>query len=90
MKKSKHCSHKRNVFMHPTHDTSAFTTVSGMVGGVVKAISAKPRLMTISLNFSNVMFYAAVSATVGYFVKLGLDRLAAKFKSKDNNQNFQK
>lgn len=77
--------------MHSTHDTGTFTTVSGMVGGVVKAISAKPVLMTISFGtLSNVMFYAAASATVGYFVKLGLDRLSSKFKSKDNNQKSPK
>lgn len=71
--------------MHPTHDTGSFTTVSGIVGGVVKAISAKSVLMTISFGtLSNVLFYAAASATVGYFVKLGLDSLAAKFKSKAN------
>lgn len=78
-------------FMHPTHDTSAFTTVSGMVGGVVKAISAKPLLMAVSFGtLTNVMFYAAASATVGYFVKLGLDRLSDRFKSKHNNQNSTK
>lgn len=77
--------------MHPTQDTSAFTTVSGMIGGVVKAISVKPVLMAISFGtLSNVMFYAAASATVGYFVKLSLDRLTSKVKSKDNNQNFPK
>lgn len=77
--------------MQPTQDTSAFTTVSGMVGGVVKAITVKPVLMAISFGtLSNVMFYAAASATVGYFVKLGLDRLSSKFKSKSNDQNSPK
>ncbi len=77
--------------MHPTQDTGTFTTVSGMVGGVVKAITAKPVLMAISFGtLSNVMFYAAASATVGYFVKLGLDRLSSKFKSKSNDQNSPK
>lgn len=63
--------------MPPTQDTGTFTTVSGMVGGVVRTISAKPILMTISFGTrSNAMFYAAASATVGYFVKLGLDHIA--------------
>lgn len=74
--------------MHPTHDTGTFTTVSGMIGGVVKAVSAKPLLMAISFGtLTNVMFYAAASATVGYFVKLALDRLSTWFKSNNNGQN---
>ena len=77
--------------MHPTHDTSAFTTVSGMVGGVVKAISAKPLLMAVSFGtLSNVMVYAAASAAIGYFVKLGLDRITSRFSKKSQNQDNSK
>ena len=56
--------------MQHSIDTGAFTTVSGMVGGVVKAVSAKPVMMAITFgSITNVMIYAAASAGVGYVVK---------------------
>jgi hypothetical protein len=60
--------------MQHSIDTGAFTTVSGMVGGVVKAVSAKPVMMAITFgSITNVMIYAAASAGVGYVVKKALE-----------------
>lgn len=68
-----------------------FYYCSGMVVGVVKAISTKPVLMAISFGIlTNVMFNSAASAIVGYFVKCGPDRLSSTFKSKSNDQNSPK
>lgn len=67
---------------HHTH-TALFTTASGVVGGVGKAISAKPLLMAITLTgLSTVIIYAAASAGVGYVVKKVLDKLSAKISDK--------
>ena len=63
--------------MNQPQDTGAFTTISGMIGGVMKAITVKPVLMAISFGtLTNVMVYAAASAAVGYVVKKVLDYLA--------------
>ena len=49
-------------FMNQPHDTGAFTTVSGMIGGVVKAISVKPVMMAITFDsLANVSVYATES-----------------------------
>ena len=57
----------------PTHN-ALFTTASGVVGGVGKAITAKPLLLAITLpGLSTVIIYAVVSAVAGYVVKKGLD-----------------
>jgi hypothetical protein len=54
---------------HHTH-TALFTTVSGVVGGVGKAISAKPLLLAITLpGLTTVIIYASASAVAGYVVK---------------------
>jgi hypothetical protein len=77
---------------HHSH-TSIFTTVSGVVGGVGKAITAKPLLMAVTLpGLSTVVLYAAASAAAGYVVKKALDSISEKlnkfFKEnfKDNNE----
>ena len=77
--------------MNQPHDTGAFTTVSGMIGGVVKAISVKPGMMAITFgSLANVMIYAAASAGIGYIVKKALDKLADRINAKCNqNQNSQ-
>jgi hypothetical protein len=41
--------------MSQTQETSAFTTVSGMIDGVVKAISVKPVMMAISFGALTVL-----------------------------------
>ena len=51
---------------HHTH-TALFTTVSGVVGGVGKAISAKPLLLAITLpGLTTVIIYASASAVAGH------------------------
>jgi hypothetical protein len=76
---------------HHTH-TALFTTVSGVVGGVGKAISAKPLLLAITLpGLSTVIIYAAASAAAGYVVKRILDAASKKlnqfFKENTTDEN---
>lgn len=76
-------SRQKARFMNQPQDTGAFTTVLGMIGGVMKAITVKPELMAISFGtLTNVMVYAAVSAGVGYVVKIILDKLADRINQK--------
>jgi hypothetical protein len=57
---------------HHTNN-ALFTTVSGIVGGVGKAISAKPLLLAITLpRLTTVIIYASESAVAGYVVKYSL------------------
>jgi hypothetical protein len=75
----------------PTHN-ALFTTASGVVGGVGKAITAKPLLLAITLpGLSTVIIYAVVSAVAGYVVKKGLDecsfRIKNYFKKHKNNSD---
>jgi hypothetical protein len=54
-------------------NTALFTAVSGVVGGVGKAISAKPLLLAITLpGLTTVIIYASESAVAGYVVKENL------------------
>jgi hypothetical protein len=54
-------------------NTALFTTFSGVVGGVGKAISAKPLLLAITLpGLTTVIIYASESAIAGYVVKENL------------------
>jgi hypothetical protein len=49
-----------------SHYTSLFTTISGLIGGLGKAITYKPMLASITLSgLSTVATYAALSAMVG-------------------------
>ena len=65
----------------PTHN-ALFTTASGVVGGVGKAITAKPLLLAITLpGLSTVIIYAVVSAVAGYVVKKDLTNCNHLFKS---------
>ena len=60
----------------PSVPSSIITTSSGMLGGVVKAISSGFTLCRISFpHFIEVVVYAAISAFVGYMVKLGIDTI---------------
>jgi hypothetical protein len=66
-------------FMSQQSHTSIFTTASGVLGGVTKALTAKPILSEITLaGISNVVIYAAASAAAGYIVKKSMDCLAKK------------
>ena len=75
-------------FMPHHSQTSIFTTVSGVVGGVGKAITAKPLLMAVTLpGLSTVVLYAAASAAAGYVVKKALDSISEKL-NKFFKENF--
>ena len=64
-----------------SHYTSLFTTISGLIGGLGKAITYKPMLASITLSgLSTVATYAALSAMVGYVVKSGMDRVAVRLR----------
>jgi hypothetical protein len=55
--------------------TAIFTTISGVIGGVNKAVSAKPILLSISFDaLGIVVLYASASAAAGYLVKKMLDK----------------
>jgi hypothetical protein len=55
--------------------TAIFTTISGVIGGVTKAVSAKPILLSISFDaLGIVVLYASASAAAGYLVKKVLDK----------------
>lgn len=65
----------------PTHN-ALFTTASGVVGGVGKAITAKPLLLAITLpGLSTVIIYAIASAVAGYVVKKTLDECSFRIKN---------
>jgi len=81
----------QDFMQHHTH-TALFTTVSGVVGGVGKAITAKPLLLAITLpGLSTVIIYAAASAAAGYVVKRILDAASKKlnqfFKENSTDEN---
>ena len=64
-----------------SHYTSLFTTISGLIGGLGKAITYKPILASITVSgITTVVTYAALSATVGYVVKYGMDRVAIRLR----------
>ena len=65
--------------MHHPSTTALFTTASGVVGGLSKAIAAKPLLLAITLpGLTTVVIYAAASAVVGYVVKKAMDACSKK------------
>jgi hypothetical protein len=81
----------QDFIQHSIH-TALFTTVSGVVGGVGKAISAKPLLLAITLpGLSTVIIYAAATADAGYAVKRILDAASKKlnqfFKENSTDEN---
>lgn len=72
---------------HPSH-TALFTTVSGVVGGVSKAITAKTLLLAITFQgLTTVVIYAAASAVAGYVVKKALDGISRKINSYMDQSN---
>ncbi|MBT3300901.1 MAG: hypothetical protein HOD63_01355 [Bacteroidetes bacterium] len=69
----------------PLHSfqTSVITTSSGVIGGVTKAINSGFTLCSISIpHIIDVAFYAALSAFIGYSIKLGFDELRGFIKRK--------
>jgi hypothetical protein len=64
------------------HSLALATATSGMIGGVTRAVAEEMTLSTISLQgFLDVVFYATVSASVGYGVKRLWDRVVARRKA---------
>jgi hypothetical protein len=67
--------------MQHDNSLSIATTASGMVGGVSRALAEQQTLLSISLHgVVDVAFYAVVSASVGYCVKVALDSLYQYYK----------
>lgn len=65
------------------HSLALATATSGMIGGVTRAVAEEMTLSTISLQgFLDVVFYATVSASVGYGVKRLWDRVVARRKAR--------
>jgi len=59
---------------------STFITFLGLFGGMTKAISSGFVLCSISLpHVFEISVYAAISALVGYMVKLGIDVIRQRF-----------
>ncbi len=72
--------------------TVIFTTLSGVIGGITKAVSAKPLLLAITFGgLSTVVIYAAASAAAGYVVKKLLDKLSKEvseyYENRKSNDN---
>lgn len=68
----------------PSITNSIVATSSGIIGGVFKALSSGFAICTISFShIIDVAVYAAISALVGYMVKLAVDTIRRKT---SNNQ----
>lgn len=68
--------------MQNSQDTVLFTTLSGMAGGITKAVSETTIQCGFDLNgIVEVSGYAILSAFVGYVVKFGMDRIVDKVKN---------
>jgi hypothetical protein len=71
--------------MQHDHSLSLATTASGMVGGVGRAIAEQHALSSISLHgVIDVAFYAVVSASVGYCVKVAWDTLFKRYRNRNS------
>ena len=69
------------------HSLSIATTASGMVGGVSRALAEQQSLSSISIHgVVDVAFYAVVSASVGYCVKVAWDLLYQNFKNRKSGK----
>jgi len=62
---------------------SVIATISGLCGGLGKALTANLVLTNITFQgILEVSFYAAISALVGYGVKKGIDSLVNHFRKR--------
>ena len=62
--------------MSQNQNNSFIVTASGVFGGVCKALTAHFVLVNITFQgIFEVAFYAAISALVGYGVKVGIDKV---------------
>ena len=66
---------------------SIIATSSGVIGGLIKAISSGFATISIS-HITEVIIYAAISAFVGYIVKLGVDSLRNRIFNKNTNDRI--
>lgn len=66
---------------------SIVATTSGLLGGVSRALTEQISTSSISLSgVVDVAFYAVVSASVGYCVKIALDGAYQKLKSRKSDK----
>jgi hypothetical protein len=66
------------------HDHSLSLATTAMVGGVGRAIAEQHSLSSISLHgVIDVAFYAVVSASVGYCVKVAWDTLFKRYRNRN-------
>lgn len=73
--------------MQNNYGLSIVATTSGLLGGISRALTEQISVSSISLSgVVDVSFYAVVSATVGYCVKVVLDGAYKRFKSKKSDQ----
>ncbi|OYU82640.1 MAG: hypothetical protein CFE24_14960 [Flavobacterium sp. BFFFF2] len=71
--------------------TALFTTASGVLGGVGKAVYTKPLLIAITLpELTTVIIYAAASAAAGYLVKKVLDECSRQISNYFKQSNSKK
>ena len=62
---------------------SVVTTSSGIIGGVAKAVNSGFTMCSISIpHVLDVAFYAAISAIIGYSIKLGFDEIRNTIKKR--------
>lgn len=67
--------------MSQNDQNSIITTVSGICGGMGKVISNSVIIANVTLGgIAEVALYAAVSAVVGYGVKVLIDRIKRSFR----------
>ena len=60
--------------MSQNHFTSLITTLSGLCGGMTRALAGRITATVVTLNsLIEVALYAGTSALVGYAVKLAID-----------------
>lgn len=68
--------------MPENHINSVVATTSGLCGGLGKALTAHLVLANITFQgIIEVAFYAAISALVGYGVKVSIDKLRELYNS---------
>jgi len=67
--------------MSQNDTNSIVSTASGIFGGVSKALSSHQTLANITLDgVADVAFYAAISAIVGYGIKVLIDYIKNSFR----------
>lgn len=76
--------------MPSTFQNSLIASVSGVIGGISKAIDTRPLESFYSpMEIIQICFYAALSAAVGYTVKRSLDFLFDKISNRINQKDHE-